>query len=122
VKHPNTSCPNTNTKYYPEKVEVIPEEMESGVEHQEVPKEYSAEKPVGRLKKWHRGQNLDIEQRKKSKEWTQGNCGSRKKLAAASRKMTHRTGVAQRKVHVIRKNQTKGNVVRRNPKGRTGEK
>jgi hypothetical protein len=40
-------------------------------------------------------------------EGTRGNCGSRKKLATAGRKMTHHTGVAWRKVHVIRKNQTK---------------
>jgi hypothetical protein len=35
-----------------------PEEMEFEAEHQEVPKEPAAVKPVRGLRKWHRGWNL----------------------------------------------------------------
>jgi hypothetical protein len=53
-----------------------PEEMESEVEHQEVSKQRAAVKPVGGLKKWHRGQNLVAGCCRKPKEVNQGDCGS----------------------------------------------
>jgi hypothetical protein len=52
-------------------------------------------KPVGALKKWHRGRYLDVGRRGKPKERTQGYGGSRKKLAAGRRGMTRREGVAR---------------------------
>jgi hypothetical protein len=45
-----------------------------------------------------------------------------KKFVAAGRKMTHRAGMARSKVHVIRKNQTRGKLDRGTRKGRTNEK
>jgi hypothetical protein len=46
------------TETYPEKMEVNPEEMKSVVEHEEVPMEEAAVKPVRALKKWHGDRNL----------------------------------------------------------------
>jgi hypothetical protein len=45
------------------------EEMQSGVESWEVPKENAAVNPVGGLRKRHRGWNLATEQCQKLKEW-----------------------------------------------------
>jgi hypothetical protein len=52
-----TTCQEA-TEAYPEKLEARPEEMESGAEHWEVPKDHAAVKPVGVLRKQHRGRNL----------------------------------------------------------------
>jgi hypothetical protein len=70
-------------------------ESESTAEHQEVPKENAAEKPVGALKKQHRDQHLVVGWRGQPEETTRGNCGAWKKLAATRRRMTRCTGVAQ---------------------------
>jgi hypothetical protein len=64
------------------------EEMQSRVEHQEVPKEHASVKPVGGLRKRHRGWNLAAKRRHKLEEQTWGNCGSQKKLIAAGRSGT----------------------------------
>jgi hypothetical protein len=69
--------------------------MQSIGEYQEVPKEDALVQPVGGLRKRHRGHNLAEEHHGQPKEWTQGNCGSWKKLAAASRNMTSHAGVAR---------------------------
>jgi hypothetical protein len=79
-----------------------PEEMQSRVEHQEIPKEHAAMKPIRGLRKRHRGWHLATGRQSKPEERTWGNCRSRKKLAAVGRKMTRCTGVTLRKVHVIR--------------------
>jgi hypothetical protein len=84
-----------------------PEDMQSGVEHWEVPKEHTTVKPVRELKKRHRGRHLAAGRRRKPEEQTQRNCGSWRKLAAADRKLTCRAGVAWRKVHIIGKNHTR---------------
>jgi hypothetical protein len=73
------------------------EEMETGVEHQEGPKEASAVKPVGGLRKRHRDRNIAAERSGQPEEWTRGNYGARKILAATGRKMTRRAGAAWRK-------------------------
>jgi hypothetical protein len=104
-----TACQEV-TEAYPEKMEANPEDMESVAECWVVPKEHATVNPVRGLRKWHRGRNLAAERRQKSIEWTQGNCGSWKKLAAAHRGMTHLTGVAPHKGHVFRKNQTRDKV------------
>jgi hypothetical protein len=109
-----TAC-QEEIEVYPEKLEASPEEMESGTEHREVPREHAAVKPVGGLRKWHRGRNLAAERRHKPKEWNRGNCGSRKKLAATTR----RAGVARRQGDVVRKNQTRDKFARELRKGRT---
>jgi hypothetical protein len=52
-----------------------PEEMKSEAEHWEVPKECVAVKPVGGLRKQHRGQKLAARQCREPKELTRGDCG-----------------------------------------------
>jgi hypothetical protein len=74
-------------------------EMKSVAVHEEVHKEDATVKPVGALRKRHRDQNLAVGCNEKPKEWTQSNGGSRRKLAAAHRGMTHHAGVARRKGH-----------------------
>jgi hypothetical protein len=92
-------------------------EKESIAEHQEAPMEEAVVKPVGGLKKWHRGRNLAAECHGQPEERSQGNCGSRKKLAAACRGTTPCAGVAWRKGN-SGKNRTTDNVERGAPKGR----
>jgi hypothetical protein len=48
-------------------------ETKSVAVHEEVPKEDASAKPVGGLRKLHRGRNLAAERRQKPKERTQGN-------------------------------------------------
>jgi hypothetical protein len=62
-------------------------------------------KSSGALKR-HRDRNLAAECRRKPKD------GSRRKQTAARRGTTCHAGVAQRKVHVARKNQTRENMGR----------
>jgi hypothetical protein len=59
-----------------------PEEKESKAVHKEVSKEHTAVKPIGGLRKWHRGQNLATECCQKPKEWSRISCGSQRKFAA----------------------------------------
>jgi hypothetical protein len=96
-----------------------PEETQSEAVHREVPKEGAAAKSSGALRKRHGSRKPATGSRRKPKERPRGNCGSRKKLSAAGRKMTRRAGVARRKEHVVRKNQTRNNVARGAPRGRT---
>jgi hypothetical protein len=70
------------TETYPEMMKTNSEEMESGVEHWEVPKEETAVKSSAALKKQHRVWQLAAGRRGEPKERTRGNCGSRNKLAA----------------------------------------
>jgi hypothetical protein len=60
-------------------LEANPEEMQSEAVLREVPKEEAAVKS-----------SAAAERRQKPKEWTRGNCGSRKKLVTAVRKMNSR--------------------------------
>jgi hypothetical protein len=64
------------------------EEVESGVEHREVSVEHAAVKPGRELKKQHKGRHPAAGCHRKLNEWTQGNDGYQKKLAATDRKMT----------------------------------
>jgi hypothetical protein len=91
------------------------EDMESGEERREVPKERAALQPVGGRRKRHRGQRLAVGHCGQPKERTQGNCGSRRKLVAPSRGITRRAGVARRKVH-SRQEQGRDNFARGTPK------
>jgi hypothetical protein len=68
--------------------------MQSIEKHQEIPKEDSTVMPVEGLRKRRRVWNLAAEHCQKWKERTRGNSGSRRKLAAACRKMPHRAKVA----------------------------
>jgi hypothetical protein len=88
-----TACQEV-TEAYPEKMETNPEEMQSEAVHEEVLKEEASVKSFGAMKKWHRGQNVAAGSYRKPKEQTQGNGGSRKKLAVAHRGMTRCAKVA----------------------------
>jgi hypothetical protein len=79
-----------------------PEEMQSESEHREVPKEYAAVKPVRGRKKRHRGRHLAAGRRGEPKELAQGDCGSRRKLAAACRKVSCRARVAWHRRNIVR--------------------
>jgi hypothetical protein len=116
------------TEAYLDSREPNPEEIQSGAEHREAPKEHAAVKPVGGLRKRHRGRPLGAGRRGQPEERTRGNCGSWKKLVAAGRNITCRAGVARRKgcghegpsvEQGRRKNQTRDKIVRGTRKGRT---
>jgi hypothetical protein len=81
--------------------------------HEEFRTEDAAVKSSGTMKKRHSGRNLAAGRRGKSKELTKGDYGSRRKLAAASRRMTHSTKVARRRRH------DQKNVVQETRKGET---
>jgi hypothetical protein len=72
-------------------------------EHQEIPKGEAAVMPVGGLRKWCRVCNLAVECRQKGREMTRGNSGSRRKSAAAYRKVSYRAKVAWRERNLFRK-------------------
>jgi hypothetical protein len=71
--------------------------VQSVVEHHENPTEDAALMPVGGPRKRRRTLNVAAKSHQKLKERTQGYCGSRRKLAAACRKMSRRAKVAWRK-------------------------
>jgi hypothetical protein len=53
--------------------------MQSAEEHQEIPTEDAAVMLVREPRKWHRVRYLAVENRRKRKDRTQGNHGSRRK-------------------------------------------
>jgi hypothetical protein len=106
----------------PQCKEPTSEEMESGAEHQEDPKEDAAVKPVGGLRNRNRDQNLAAKRSGQPEEQTRGNCGARNELAPASRKMTGHAGGAQHKANFIRKHSIRDNVEQETWKGQTEEK
>jgi hypothetical protein len=77
--------------------------MQSIEERQEIPKGEATVMPVGEPRERRRVCNLAAERRLKRKERTRGYSGSRRKSAAACRKMTRRAKVAWRKRNIIRK-------------------
>jgi hypothetical protein len=83
--------------------------MQSIGEQQEIPKGEAAKMPVGGLRKPRRVRNLDAERSQKLKERTRGNSGSRRKLAAACRKVSRRAKVGWRKRKLVRRIRTQGN-------------
>jgi hypothetical protein len=86
------------------KIEQDPGIMQSAVEHQEVPKEDTAVMPFIAPRKGHRVQNLAADNCQKRKDGTRRIHGSRRKLAAACRKMMSRHAtVAWRKRNIFRK-------------------
>jgi hypothetical protein len=64
--------------------------------------EDAAVKSSGTMKKRQWGQQLAAERHGEPKELTRGNCGSRRKLAAACRKVSRRARVAWRKRNIDR--------------------
>jgi hypothetical protein len=80
---------------YQETTEIHPDtEMQSVDENQEVPSENAVVKSVKERKKLRRGRNSTAERRGEPKELTRGNCESRRKLAAACRKVSRHATVA----------------------------
>jgi hypothetical protein len=96
--------------------------MQSTEEHQEIPKGETAVMPVGEPRKRRRVRNLAAEHRQKWKERTQGNRGSRRKSAAACRKVSRRAKVAWRKRNIAIKDCTWASVVQEIQMGGRSEK
>jgi hypothetical protein len=99
-----------------------PEEMETETEQWEVPKDRAAVKPVGGLRKRHRGRKLAAGRRGEPEELTRGDCGSGWKLAASGRKVSRRARVAWRNMHIIRNKWTRAQRMGEGPGeyGRSG--
>jgi hypothetical protein len=90
-----------------------PGTMQSAEEHQEIPKEDAAVMSVGGLKKRRRDRNLAAGRRQNPKRRIQANCESKKRLAAACKKITRHATVAWRKRNVFRRIVTQGICGRR---------
>jgi hypothetical protein len=91
------------------KTEPEPGMMQSTEEHQEIPKGEAAVMPVGEPRKRRRVRNLAAERRQKRKERTRGNCKSRRKSAAACRKVSRSAKVALRERKLVRRSGTQEN-------------
>jgi hypothetical protein len=63
------------------------EEMKSIAEHQDVPKEATVE-TIGAVENRYGDWHLAVGCHRQPKKWTQGDCGSQKKLATTHRGMT----------------------------------
>jgi hypothetical protein len=95
------------------------EDMESEVERREVPAEEAAMKSSGAMKKRHGGRHLAAGRSGEPKELTRAVYGSRRRLAAASRKASRRAAVAWRKRNNVTNNWTKDKVERGTRRVRT---
>jgi hypothetical protein len=91
------------TKADTEKTEPDPGMMQSTEENQEIPKGEAAVIPVREPRKRRRVRSLATERCQKWKERTRGNRGSRRKSAAACRKVSHCARVAWHKRNLVRK-------------------
>jgi hypothetical protein len=88
-------------------LQAIPEETESKAEQWEVPKKRDPVKSSGAMKRRHTDRHIAAGRCGDPKELTRGDYGSRRKLAAASRKASRRIAVARCNRKVFRKIQTK---------------
>jgi hypothetical protein len=122
-----TACQEA-TEACVESTEPTSVETESVVVHEVVPKEEAAVQTFRALKERYEDRYLAVEHRRQLKKRTQGDGGSRKKLTAACRRMTHRAGTARRKGRCHkgptvdqrrRKYRTRDKVARGTSKGRT---
>jgi hypothetical protein len=86
-----------------EKIEQDPRMMQSVEEHQDIPTEDIAVMPVGEPRKQRRVWKSTAGRRGEPKELTRGNHGSRRRLAAACRKVSHHATVARQERNLIRK-------------------
>jgi hypothetical protein len=99
-----------------------PKEMVFETEQWEVPKDRAAVKPVGGLRKRHRGRMPAAGRRGKPKELSREDCVSARNLAAACRNVSCRTAVARLKKNFFKKIRTQENCGQRKkltPAGRT---
>jgi hypothetical protein len=87
----------TTTCNKAKKTVLDPEMMQSVEEHQEVPRENAIVKSVKGRKKRRRGRKSTAGRRGEPKKLTRGNCGSRRKLAVACRKVSRHATVSWRK-------------------------
>jgi hypothetical protein len=78
-------------------------------ENQLAPKEHATVENGKVLKKWHRGKKPAAERRGEPKEMTRGDCGARKKLAAACRRVCSCATVTWQKKKLLRKIRTQEN-------------
>jgi hypothetical protein len=76
------------TKVYPKKREIFPEEIQVVAERRKVPNEEAAMEPLGALKDRYGKGPLAVGCRRQSKKLTQGDGGSRQKLIAARGRCT----------------------------------
>jgi hypothetical protein len=90
----------------PEKTEANQEEKESAEEHEDIPNEDVAVMPVAEPRKRCRDRKSTAGQRGEPNELNRGNCGSRKKLAAACRKVSRHAAVVWRKRKLFRRTGT----------------
>jgi hypothetical protein len=115
-----SACQET-MKACPESQEPTSVEVQSELEHPEVPKEEEAVKSSAALKKRHGDWHLAVRRHKKPKKRTQGNGGSSKKVAATCRGMNRHAIPAPSKGHG-RQGQSKDKAVQGNSKGQTFRK
>jgi hypothetical protein len=85
-----------------------PKEWESGAERQMVPTEEVARKSSRVTKKRPRGRHIAAGRRVKPTKKTRGDCESRRKLVAASRKVSRCAAVAWRRKSIFRNLRTQG--------------
>jgi hypothetical protein len=102
-KNETTTCNEAK-----EKIEKNPEMMQSTEEYQDVRSKDVAVMPAKGLKKRRKGRKLIAERRGEPKKLNRGHCGSRKKLAAACRKMSRHAAVVWHKRNLIRRSETRG--------------
>jgi hypothetical protein len=97
-------------------------DMESEAVREEFRTEDAVVKSSGTMKKRRRGRHIAAGQRGESKELTRGNCGSRRKLAAACRKLSRRSAVTRCKGNVFGGIRTQGNCGPRKELATAGKK
>jgi hypothetical protein len=102
AKHERTMACLGKTEADTEKTEPDPGMMKATEEHQEIPKGEATVMPVGEPRKQCRVRSLAAERRQKRKERTRGNRGSRRKSAAACRKVSRCARVAWHRKSVVR--------------------
>jgi hypothetical protein len=95
-----------NTHTETKKIKTDPGMMQSAEEHQYTISEDVAVMPVKGLKKRSRGRKWTAGRRGEPKELTRGNGGSRKKLAAACRKVSRHAAVVWKKRKLFRISET----------------
>jgi hypothetical protein len=107
-------------KSHPGRKEADSAELEFVAMHREAAMEDAVVKPVAGRKKWHKGRHLAVGRRGKPKELTQGDCGSRGKLASGCRKVSRRAALAWSKRNFSRNIRTEGNCGPRQELGAAG--
>jgi hypothetical protein len=121
--HPLRTC-QSETVASQEATKTEPDlgKMQSVEEYQEIPMEDAAVMPVGGLRKRRRDRKLAAGRRQKPNRRIQANCESKRRSAAACRKVSRRARVAWRKRNVFRRFETQINYGPRKRLTVTGRK